>query len=98
MAGIDPISNVADAAARIIALFKADPNVKQQLTGNLELTDLQGQIQAQLQQIVANTAEAANPSLFVAGWRPFVVWECQIGERVLSKLVARINGRTTASR
>ncbi len=76
MAGIDPISNVASAAAKIISLFKADPNVKQQIVGNLELTGLQGQIQAELQQIAANAAEAANPSIFVAGWRPFVGWVC----------------------
>lgn len=76
MAGIDPISNVADAAAKIISLFKADPNIKLADQQALDLTELQGRIQNELQQIVNNTAEAANPSIFVAGWRPFVGWVC----------------------
>jgi hypothetical protein len=76
MAGIDPISNVADAAAKIISLFKADPTVKQQTQGQLELTELQGQIQNELQQLAVNAAEASSKSVFVAGWRPFVGWVC----------------------
>lgn len=76
MAGLDPISNVADAAAKIISLFKADPNVKQQLQADLELTSLQGEIQNELQQIATNAAEAGNKSVFVAGWRPFIGWVC----------------------
>lgn len=32
-----------------------------------------------LQQIQVNLVEAANPSLFVSGWRPFVGWVCGAG-------------------
>ena len=27
-------------------------------------------------QLAINTAEASNPSVFVAGWRPFIGWVC----------------------
>ena len=30
-------------------------------------------------QLQVNAAEAANPSMFVAGWRPFVGWCCGLG-------------------
>ncbi|MCW2242281.1 holin family protein [Azospirillum canadense] len=30
-------------------------------------------------QLQVNAAEAANPSVFVSGWRPFVGWLCAIG-------------------
>ena len=76
MAGIDPISIVADATEKIISLFKADPTVKAQITGNLELTALQGQIQEVLAQIQVNAVEAANKSVWVSGWRPCVGWVC----------------------
>lgn len=33
----------------------------------------------QLEQIKTNAAEAANPNIFVAGWRPFVGWICGFG-------------------
>jgi len=30
-------------------------------------------------QSATNTAEAASPSFFVAGWRPFIGWVCGLG-------------------
>lgn len=76
MAGIDPISNVASAAAKIISLFKLDPAVK--AAGQIQLDEeaLRGGIQEQLAQIQANAAEAGSKSAFVAGWRPFIGWVC----------------------
>jgi len=41
-----------------------------------ELTALSVSDQAQ---IAVNTAEASSPSLFVAGWRPFIGWVCGAG-------------------
>jgi hypothetical protein len=78
MAGIDPVSNIADAAAKIISLFKADPNIKLQDQQTLDLTNLQGQIALQLQQIATDAAEAGSKSVFVAGWRPFIGWVCGV--------------------
>lgn len=79
MAGLDPISNVADAAARIIALFKANPNIKVEGQVDLEKTALVGELQGILAQIAVNQEEAKSTSWFVAGWRPFVGWVCGCG-------------------
>lgn len=84
MAGLDPVSNVADAAAKIISLFKEDPTVKAQLAQTVDLTQLQGQIQIELAQIAADsqTVTAVNTTMqaetktvwFARDWRPFWGW------------------------
>lgn len=40
------------------------------------LAELNGQIELAKSQIATNTAEAANASVFVAGWRPWIGWVC----------------------
>ena len=47
-----------------------------------------------------NTAEAASPSMFVAGWRPFVGWICGVGlgySILLQPLLAWVTGIVGAS-
>lgn len=76
MAGLDPISNVADAAAKIISLFKTDPTIKAQL----EAQQSESQLQVQVQQIIADTSvvTAVNTTMqaetksawFSRDWRP----------------------------
>ena len=41
-----------------------------------EIAQLQADTQTAVSQGDVNKTEAANPSLFVAGWRPFVGWTC----------------------
>ena len=41
--------------------------------------DQMAQVQLLLGQIEVNKTEAASPSLFVAGWRPFIGWTCGVG-------------------
>ncbi|MDE2098406.1 MAG: hypothetical protein KGL39_14225 [Patescibacteria group bacterium] len=76
---LDPISNVAEAAAKIISLFKADPNIKANASVAIDEARLNGEIQQVLGQLDVNKAEASNASLFVAGWRPAVGWTCAAG-------------------
>lgn len=38
-----------------------------------------GDLNVILEQLKINAVEAANPSIFVAGWRPFVGWICGFG-------------------
>lgn len=38
-----------------------------------------GDLNIILEQLKINAVEAANPSIFVAGWRPFVGWICGFG-------------------
>lgn len=74
--GLDPVSNVADAAAKIISLFKTNPTVKLADAFSLQEDQLKGQIQEVLAQIQVNAVEAASKSTFVAGWRPYIGWVC----------------------
>lgn len=69
--GLGPI---ADLAKQILEMF---PNAEQRAAAASKLQDLAAQIAQQ--QSATNTAEAANASLFVAGWRPFIGWVCGLG-------------------
>lgn len=69
---ITGIGEAAQAAKGIIGMFFPDKTEEEraQLAASLAL------IQAQTD---TNRAEAASPSMFVAGWRPFVGWVCGTG-------------------
>lgn len=66
------IGEVAEAAASIVRQFFPDKSAQEQQQFAMALTVMQGQM-------ATNTAEAANPSVFVSGWRPFVGWVCGSG-------------------
>lgn len=57
----------AAADAKLKMLEMAQAGALEQLHADVQLA--QGQIDV-------NKVEAANPSLFVSGWRPFVGWTC----------------------
>jgi hypothetical protein len=69
MMDITGIGAVADLATGIINKLWPDKSEteKQQMIAAVSL--VQGQIEV-------NRAEATNPSIFVAGWRPAVGWVC----------------------
>jgi hypothetical protein len=48
----------------------------QQLQQNEEFKQMDDALAASAQQTNINQAEASNPNMFVAGWRPFVGWVC----------------------
>lgn len=50
-----------------------------QLQQTSEGQELNAQLQASAQQTDTNKVEAANSSVFIAGWRPFVGWVCGSG-------------------
>ncbi len=71
--------NLADGIAKIISLFKVDPN--QALEKQTEILKIQADLQSKIvdsviAQAQVNAAEASSKSIFVAGWRPFVGWTC----------------------
>jgi Holin of 3TMs, for gene-transfer release len=78
MAGIDPISNIADAVAKIVALFKANPSIKLADDFQLQEDQLKNEVSVVLAQLEVNKAEASSTSSFVAGWRPGVGWTCLV--------------------
>jgi hypothetical protein len=73
------LGSVFDLGGKIIDRLFPDPAQKAQ--AELELLKLtqSGDLQTTLAQLEINAKEAAHPSIFVAGWRPFVGWSCGVG-------------------
>lgn len=84
-AGSNLISKILDKVAP-----DADLEVKGKITQ--ALTELQKEYEVQLSQLAVNSKEAEHPSVFVAGWRPFIGWigGLGIGYEILFKPI--ING------
>ena len=76
MAALDPISAAFDLGGKLIDHFFPDPAKKAEAA--LELLKLQqsGELAQMTAQMGINQTEAANPNMFVAGWRPFIGWIC----------------------
>lgn len=72
---LDPITGGEELAGKIVDAISSHfstPEQKQQAT-----LDILKVIQASdLGQMQVNAAEAQNPHIFVAGWRPFIGWVC----------------------
>lgn len=72
MGSITGLGEIADLAGK--AIDRIWPNKTEQEKAELAaaVTVVQGQLEI-------NKAEAANPSVFVSGWRPFIGWVCGAG-------------------
>lgn len=68
------IGGMSSVIKDLIGLF---PNAEQRAAAANKLQDVELAIATQ--QSATNTAEAANPNLFVSGWRPFIGWCCGAG-------------------
>lgn len=70
---------VFELGGKIIDRLFPDPAAK--AAAELELLKLAqaGDLQTVLAQLEINAKEAAHPSIFVAGWRPFVGWSSGFG-------------------
>lgn len=73
---LDPVSALLDIGGKVIDRIWPDP--VQAATAKLELIKLQqsGELAAMAGQLEINKVEAANASIWVAGWRPFIGWVC----------------------
>ena len=69
---LDPITAVTGLAETVISRLWPDKTEQERAQMAAALTIVQGQLDA-------NKAEAASPSAFVAGWRPFIGWVCGCG-------------------
>lgn len=67
--GLGSVANLAETVINKLFPDKSEAE-RQQLAA--ALTIIQGQLDT-------NKAEAANPNMFVAGWRPFIGWICGTG-------------------
>lgn len=65
----DPITAVADLAGTVIDKIWPDKTEAERAQLAAAVAIVQGQLQV-------NQAEAASPSVFVAGWRPAIGWVC----------------------
>lgn len=69
---LDPVSAGLDLADTVIKRLWPDKTEQERAQMSAALTIVQGQLDA-------NRVEAASPSVFVAGWRPFLGWVCGSG-------------------
>jgi hypothetical protein len=69
MPDITGLGSVADLANTVIGRIWPDKTEQEKAQLAAAVTLVQGQLSV-------NQAEASNPSVFVAGWRPFIGWVC----------------------
>jgi hypothetical protein len=74
----DPVSAALDIGGKLIDRLWPDPT--QAAAAKLELLKLQqsGDLAQITGQLEINKVEAANSSVFVAGWRPAIGWVCAL--------------------
>lgn len=74
----DPVSAALDIGGKLIDRLWPDPT--QAAQAKLELLKLQqsGDLAQITGQLEINKVEAANSSVFVAGWRPAIGWVCAL--------------------
>jgi hypothetical protein len=73
---LDPITAVIGVVGQVIDRVWPDPT--QAAAAKLQLVQLQmnGELAQIAGQMDINKTEAANTSVFVSGWRPFIGWVC----------------------
>ena len=80
------IDDAIAAGLKVLDKFVPDPEARAKAE-----SDLRNSLQAwDKQQNDVNAVEAANPNLFVSGWRPFIGWTCGLAlayQYVLAPLV-----------
>ena len=76
---LDPVSALLDIGGKVMDRLWPDP--VQAAAAKMELFKMQqsGELAQMAGQLDINKAEAANPSVFVSGWRPFIGWVCGSG-------------------
>lgn len=78
---VDPLTAALDLGNTLINKIWPDPAQQaaearklMELHQKGDLAELQAQVQLLVGQLKINEQEAAHPSKFVAGWRPFIGW------------------------
>ena len=69
---LDPVTAIADFAKTAVNAIWPDKTEQEKAQLAAAVTLVQGQL-------AINQTEAANPSVFVSGWRPFIGWVCGAG-------------------
>lgn len=66
---LDPVSAALDLAGNVINKIWPDKTEQEKAELALIVATVQGQM-------AVNQTEAAHPSVFVSGWRPYIGWVC----------------------
>ena len=76
---LDPVTAVLDIGGKLID--RLWPDATQAAQAKLELIKLQqsGELAQIAGQLEVNKVEAANPNVWVSGWRPYIGWVCGTG-------------------
>ena len=74
----DPLTAILDVAGKVIDRVIPDKAAAQKAKDELASQETKNEFSLALGQIQTNIEEAKSPSLFVAGWRPFVGWTCGV--------------------
>ena len=76
---MDPVTAALNIGSQLIGHFF--PNQADADAAKLKLLELQqsGELAGIAGQMEINKVEAANASVFISGWRPFVGWVCGFG-------------------
>lgn len=72
---IDPITSISETVGGIVKRIWPDPT--EELRSQVEAFGIA--VESQIAIHETNRAEAQHPSMFVAGWRPFIGWTCGFG-------------------
>jgi hypothetical protein len=76
---LNPVNALFKIGSQVIDRVWPDP--EKAAAAKLELFKMQqsGELAQIAGQMEVNKAEAANPNVFVSGWRPFIGWVCGLG-------------------
>lgn len=76
---MDIVGAIIGPVLGIINKFIPDEDLRAKLSAEIQTAAMNGAFGNAIEQLKANTAEAASASLFVSGWRPAAGWICVIG-------------------
>lgn len=73
---MNPLAAALSIGEKLIDKLFPDPKQKAEALLKLKELEQQGDLAVIAGQVEVNKIEAANPNLFISGWRPFVGWVC----------------------
>lgn len=76
--GLNPLSDLFGLGEKLIDKLLPDPKQRADALFKLKELEQNGDLAVMAQQSEINKIEAANPRLFVSGWRPFIGWICGV--------------------
>ena len=74
---LDLLSGITPIVNKVLDLIP-DPNAKARAEAEMQAELLKYAAEQSAQQSEVNKAEAANPNVFVSGWRPAIGWTCAL--------------------